>query len=358
MAKKTVAIYTNSSDVNAGGGMVYILALAKVLQSKSFKVTVFVNFSISASNFNRVYDTFGIQIELLKRGKISVISQIHYALKEWIKYDIVIEQSLFVPRIVLVKKSFILCDFPMEKITTWNQKVRLKSWNKIVVNSEFTKFWVQEYWKRSSIVIYPPTPQFSEDISNKIERNGIVSIGRFNKGKRSKRQDIIIEVFLYLIENKKIDCNLHLIGFVQDQEYLNELKKKAKGFSVYFHENCSSEKKRDILQNSALYISACGFGINENKNPSLVEHYGISVVEAMASGCVPLVVGNGGHKETVDHGINGFHWSTKKELANHMTALLSDKILMCKFQQNAILKSNRYSLENLEDEIISILVKN
>ena len=41
-----------------------------------------------------------------------------------------------------------------------------------------------------------------------------------------------------------------------------------------------------------------------------VEHFGISVVEAMAAGAVPLAVGKGGVGEIITPGENGILWDT------------------------------------------------
>ncbi len=352
---KRVALYSNTWDASGGGGIVYVLAIARILSENGFDVTVFFNDSILLSELCSRYATEGLKIKTQKRTTIPLLSQVFFAFKEWLDFDIVIQQSLIAPRVTFVGNSFILCDFPMGKMETMSEKIRLELWKNIIVNSAYTKVWVRNYWKRDASVFYPP---LERPIQLNTNRNlDMVCVGRFNNGKRSKRQDVVIAVFKELISMGYKGINLHLIGYVQDPDYLNHLKGSALGFPIFFHENCTNEKRITFLNQSALFISACGYENNEQKKPMLVEHYGISVVEAMAQGCIPVVIGKGGHKETVDHNKNGFHWFNKNELRNHLTTLLENKKLREEMSAAAYLKSEEYSFKKLEDKILNLFKK-
>lgn len=349
---KRVALYSNAWDASGGGGIVYVLAIAKILSKNRYDVTVFFYDTLLLSELHNHYETSGLKIKILKRTATPLLVQIYFALKEWACFDIVIQQSLIAPRLTFVKKSFILCDFPVGKIASLSEKIRLNSWKNIIVNSEYTKGWVQNYWKREAAVFYPPIDRPST--FNQTRNLDLVCVGRFNKGRRSKRQDVIIEVFKDLIAMGYSDVRLHLMGYNQNNDYVNQLKELALNLPVFFHENCSTEKRIAILNQSAIYISACGYENNENTAPMLVEHYGISVVEAMSYGCIPLVVGKGGHKETVDHKINGFHWFTKEELKEELKNLLESKPLREEMSKAAYLKAEEYSFEKSEEKIVNI----
>lgn len=347
---KRAALYSNAWDATAGGGVVYLLAIAKILSKKGFDVTVFFNDIVLLTEIHSRYETSGLKIKIQKRTAMPLLSQIYFALTERMSFDLVIQQSLNIPRLTFVKKSFILCDFPMGKIETLSERVRLKSWKNIMVNSEYTKDWVRNYWKREAILFYPPI-----EIPTKLNRTrnlDFVCVGRFNNGKRSKRQDVVIAIFKDLIAMGYAGINLHVLGYVQDEDYLNKLKESAVGFSVFFYENCSNLKRVEILNQSALFISACGYENDEKAAPMLVEHYGISVVEAMAQGCIPIVVGKGGHKETVDHKKNGYHWNTKEELELVLINLLENKELRAEMSAGAYLKSGKYSFNKLEERLL------
>jgi glycosyltransferase involved in cell wall biosynthesis len=355
MKEKKVAIYSNSWDTSGGGGIVYILSIAKLLTKNGLDVTVFFYETIQLEELHCRYETEGLNVKIQKKTAMSFFSQLYFAFNEWRAFDIVILQSIVFPRLTIVKKSFILCDFPMEKIQTLSEKIRLKSWRNIIVNSEYTKIWMRNYWKRNCTVFYPPINK--PDTFNQNRNLDLVCVGRFNKGGRSKRQDVVIGVFKELIEKGYTDIHLHLIGYNQDNEYVNQLKESAIGFPVFFYENCSTEKRIELLNQSALYISACGYENNEKENPMLVEHYGISVVEAIAYGCIPVVIGKGGHLETVDYNINGYHWNTKEELKLVLIQLLDDAELRDKMSVAAYIKSEQYSFNTLEENLLQIFNK-
>lgn len=353
MFPKKIAIYSNAWDTNAGGGIVYILAIANILKENGNNVTVFFKKSINLTELHRRYETKNLNIVTIKKNRIPLYSQLVFALKEWMNFDIVIQQSLASPRITFVKKSFVLCDFPMKKVVSFIEKLRFWFWKNIIVNSEFTKYWVKNNWKREAIVTYPPIEKRYN--LNEEKNKDLVCIGRFNKGKRSKRQDLVIEVFKELIDRGFSSINLHLIGFVQDEEYIKKLKILSEGYPIYFYEICSIEKRNEILNNSTIFISACGYKINEREEPQYTEHYGISVVEAMAFGCIPIVIGKGGHKETVDHLKNGYHWETRKELLKYITMIIDDTQLRNELAKQAFMKSEQFSFTNLEKKLLEIL---
>lgn len=349
---KKVALYSNTWNASGGGGIVYVLAIAKILSKNGFDVTVFFYETIELEELHQRYETQGLKVKIHRRIAMHFFSQLFFAFKEWMAFDIVILQSIAFPRLTFVKKSYILCDFPMKKIQSWSEKVRLKSWKNIIVNSEYTKKWVRNYWNREGTVFYPPIDRPSTfNLSKNLD---LVCVGRFNKGKRSKRQDVLITVFKDLIAKGYADVNLHLMGYNQDNNYVNQLKQSAIDLPVFFYENCSAEKRIAILNQSAVFISACGYENNEKEYPMLVEHYGISVVEAMAQGCIPLVIGKGGHKETVNHKINGYHWFTKEELKEVLINLLESKQLREEMSAAAYSKSEEYSFEKLEEKILNI----
>jgi glycosyltransferase involved in cell wall biosynthesis len=82
-----------------------------------------------------------------------------------------------------------------------------------------------------------------------------------------------------------------------------------------------------LLQSAKIYWHATGFAEDETTHPERMEHFGITTVEAMAAGCVPVVINKGGHPEIIQHGVNGFLWNTREELKQYTTVLIQDKAL-------------------------------
>lgn len=353
MKNKKIALYSNAYNTSDGGGIAYILAIAKMCNLKGYQITIFFNNSLDLKEIKERYEISNLKICILQKRTFPLLAQMYYAIKEYFEFDIVFEQSTIVPRLTFAKKSYIICDFPFDKADNLSKKMRLKSWKTIVANSEFTKLWIENNWKRESKVLHPPIT--SPNNFNNYKTLDIVSIGRFTSGGRSKNQDIIISVFKELIKLGYSNINLHLLGYVQDENFLEKLKKEAIGFPVFFYENSNIEIKNKILNQSSFFISACGYGVDELQFPYRLEHYGISVVEAMAYGCIPLVVENGGPKETVDNAINGIHWNTKGELINAIVMLIKNEKIRKEMSNNAFLKSTTYSFTKLEENFREIL---
>ena len=47
-----------------------------------------------------------------------------------------------------------------------------------------------------------------------------------------------------------------------------------------------------------------GYGVDAQREPRRMEHFGMVATEAMAAGCVPIVFCGGGLPEIVSHGVD------------------------------------------------------
>ena len=89
----------------------------------------------------------------------------------------------------------------------------------------------------------------------------------------------------------------------------------------------------------------------------LGEHFGITVVEAMAAGCVPVVYNGGGLAESVIHTESGYLWKETKEALMH-TQILADNIQQYKtMQDNAIKRSRNFSDQKFRERIDKLVEK-
>lgn len=104
-----------------------------------------------------------------------------------------------------------------------------------------------------------------------------------------------------------------------------------------------------------IFWSASGYGIDEKKEPKRVEHFGITVVEAMAGGAVPLVCFAGGHKEIISEGKDGYLWATEKALLLKTKALTQNRQLLLKLSKNARQSSKVYEYARFEAQVSEIL---
>ena len=138
----------------------------------------------------------------------------------------------------------------------------------------------------------------------------------------------------------------------QDKSYFEAIKKKADGLPVEFLTNISFSQLKKLYGQGSIFWHAAGF---EQDDPRLMEHFGIVVVEAMAAGCVPVVVGKGGIPEIVQSGVNGFLWQDKKKLVNLTLQLIKSPKMMKKMSIQAIKSSKKFGKKVFYQKIYELV---
>lgn len=253
---------------------------------------------------------------------------------------------------IVACKLYIHFQFPAEWVNTKGliNKLKIKRIKKFICNSNFTKEFIDKKFNVKSIVLYPPA-YFENEMPKadlKQKKNYVLNVGRLsknNEGQYFKKQDMLVNAFKKL--TKKIDKTWELIlavSFVEkDKELLNELNEMVKGYPIKIYENLSFEKLSKLYRESKIYWHASGFGEDLNKSPEKAEHFGISTVEGMANGLVPVVINAGGQKEIVDDSKNGFLWDRQEQLVKQTLSLINDPTLLSKLSLNAITKAHTFS---------------
>jgi glycosyltransferase involved in cell wall biosynthesis len=197
--------------------------------------------------------------------------------------------------------------------------IKRKSLKHVICNSRFTKGIIDSTLGIKSAVVYPPATMM---IPGK-KQNLIISVGRFDNLMQSKRQDILIEAF------KKLDSpgwRLVLAGGVlHGQSEVNRLKSLAKGAAIDILTNPDFNTISTLYSQASVYWHAAGYGVDAIKEPEKVEHFGITTVEAMSAGAIPVVYGAGGQTEIVTHAKNGFIWHTIPELIDLTQTLIKNR---------------------------------
>jgi glycosyltransferase involved in cell wall biosynthesis len=167
----------------------------------------------------------------------------------------------------------------LNKIRIWD-RLAADRVDVFVANSETVKKRIAKYYRRDATVVYPP-----------------VSTGNFRIGKPGdyyliggrlapyKRVDIVIEAF------RGSDRKLKVFGDGVDLERLKNIAGGAE--NIEFLGRLSDEKMAE-------YYAGCLAFINPQE-----EDFGITVVEAMASGRPVLAYRKGGALETVLPGVTG-----------------------------------------------------
>ena len=84
---------------------------------------------------------------------------------------------------------------------------------------------------------------------------------------------------------------------------VESLRKKTAGSKIEILTDSEFETLQTYYSKAKIYWHAAGFGEDLEKHPDRAEHFGMSTVEAMSAGCVPVVFAGGGQLEIVQSGI-------------------------------------------------------
>jgi glycosyltransferase involved in cell wall biosynthesis len=179
----------------------------------------------------------------------------------------------------------------------------------------------------------------------------ILSVGRFFariEESNHKRHDALIDAFA-LVSLAHPDWELHLAGSKAPGEaterYLEELRESASGLRVYFHCDASKAELSSLYNDASIYWHAAGFGEGSADHPERQEHFGITTVEAMSAGAVPIVFPGGGQREIVSDGVDGYHWESLRSLVEHTSALMEDESALRAMSRRAQCAARRFGPE-------------
>jgi len=249
------------------------------------------------------------------------------------KFDVlyhVTDGSLFFS---LAKKNILHIQVPLP-ITKKSlvEKLKLKNYHIKNTNSYFTKNYVEKHWPVTIDYVHQPLVNLAEFPVQKNplakKEKIILNVGRFFRQLHSKRQDVLVSLFARLIEAEPqlmAGWQLHLVGSVEDQDYLAEIKTMAKNLPIQIHEQVDRGALIKLYQSASLYWQATGYGLDENTHPSAMEHFGIAPIEAMAAYCVPLLIAKGGHKEVLGSEFSDYLWESDEDCLNQTIALIKNE---------------------------------
>jgi glycosyltransferase involved in cell wall biosynthesis len=214
-----------------------------------------------------------------------------------------------------------------------------------LVNSSYTARYVKKIWDTDPIIVHPPVDLESFD-PRREKKNLIVSVGRFSGEKR-------FEDALGALALCETSAPLVFIGTLSPsgRPYFNNLKQLAEKLRVadrtYFIVNASFTQLRTILAEAKIYVHCMKH-----------EHFGISVAEAMASGCIPIVPMSGGcWEDIVLEGRHGLGWNSISELAEKLDDLLTNDEKSLYWKRMAIERSKVFDEKSFREKIRRFLLE-
>lgn len=168
----------------------------------------------------------------------------------------------------------------------WEKGPAKKRRRVVFANSTYTMNAVERIVGITPILLYPPIMRtfFNHDLSSQ-RTNTVVSVARISP---EKRFTLIPQIA------KMTDKRIHflIVGISESPNELGRImtliEKCQVSDRVKVVTNVSREELQKILRTSKVLF-----------HPAEGEHFGVSIVEGMASGCIPIVHNSGGPKEFV-----------------------------------------------------------
>jgi glycosyltransferase involved in cell wall biosynthesis len=216
----------------------------------------------------------------------------------------------------------------------------------LLTNSVFSAETIRRVYSFKPHVLYPPVDLRKFCASEKEDL--VVSVGRFDP---SKKHEILIRAFKHVKNNARCIIIGSSAGDILSgsRTYLSALEKLVRNLGlsdrVTFLVNCPSGLLSETLSKAKVYVH-CYYG----------EHFGISVVEAMASGCVPIVNKSGGaYYDILRSGLYGFGFENEDDLAESLNLLLDNEDTWITYSEKAIVRSKCFNKENFKRRIADIV---
>ena len=327
-----------------GGGERYMLSLASVLESLGHAIYFAWD---NLEEINQLSTMLGIELQNPQLDP--TVKNLYFShnplsmYRSTRPYDVVVYLSDGSIPLLSGKHNLLHMQVPFHGVRgkSWQNQLKKRLISSVIVNSHFTKQVIDTEFGINSTVLYPPVAPLKPGQ----KENLILSVGRFEPSLNTKHQDVLIEAWRTLSPQLP-GWKLVLAGASSSEDWVAKPRQLAADLPIQFEVNAPHAMLCDLYARSRLYWHAAGYGVDESKNPELTEHFGISTVEAISAGCIPLVVPAGGQKEIVQD--PSLHWTTIEEL-------ITKTIWLSQNPQNIALDISPYSAENFTEQLKKLL---
>ncbi len=366
LRKPTLGMYDHTFHI-IGGGEKYGLTAANALQ-EDFDITIIANKEISHKN---ILDWYHLD---LSRCKIKVIhipffeelgtdhldpariskrmeNPFHLISRESGNYDFFINNGMNEMVFPLANVSAMIVHFPERRPLSYFYADR---YTYTIYNSQYTAGWIEKKWKFSPHRhIFPPVDMESA-VKETAKENIIISAARFEVG-GSKKQLDMARTFIKL-KRQAADYlkgwKLILAGGSHgDNPYLEKVQdflKANENHDIELRTNIPGDELKALYQKAKIFWHLCGL---DQTDPALVEHFGMTIVEAMQNKTVPIVFDGGGQREIVEQGKSGFRVTSTSELIKYTLRLIQDPSLWKEVGSQAYQRSKLFTRERFAENV-------
>ncbi|MCL2642578.1 MAG: glycosyltransferase [Candidatus Bathyarchaeota archaeon] len=214
---------------------------------------------------------------------------------------------------------------------TFQLKRHVKKTDLMMCNSCYTQNAIMTYWGRDAEVVYPPVD--IKDFKPAQKEHLVISVGRFVP---TKNYEMIIQVARQLSNVKFV-----IVGRKRVNDSYYDKISALKPDNVDLNIDATRATVSGLLGKAKVYLHGM-----------IGEHFGISVVEAMAAGCIPVVHNSGGPKEAM--GNYGFLYNNPEECVK-----VIEEALKLNVNPNDIAeRAKMFSADNFKKNFVTALEKN
>jgi glycosyltransferase involved in cell wall biosynthesis len=208
-------------------------------------------------------------------------------------------------------------------------------------NSQFTQKHVKDVWGLDATIVYPPIYCDIYQNHNGFDKRefDVVMLSRLDASK--------LESVLPFLKDFKVAVVGSAYG------YEKELPSWVK-----LYKNATMKEAADVLSRSKMYLHGKGFGEYGGGKKSEKEHFGQTIIEAMASGCVPIVPEAGGPVEIVGSNEEyGYLFTSIGELRTKIRKLLEDEELWTQRSRTAVKRAEDFDVPIIAKQVEKLLEK-
>lgn len=353
---KKAAVFDPYLDT-IGGGEVYTAAVAECLMKNKFNVDLFwknegivekiknyLGINLTEARINKYgYKLFAERGNLLQKVRLTR------------NYDLTFFLSDGSIPLLFSGTNILHFQVPFTNVNGFSlvNRLKLRNINHIICNSNFTKRVIDRTYRVNSKVLSPP---INIKPTKAKKQNIILSVGRFTETLHHKRQDILISVFKQLVDQGLRDWKLILVGSSKEgKKIVIKLKSESEGYPIDIITDVDHKRLEREYARASFFWHAAGFGVDEEQYPERVEHFGIATAEAMAVGCIPIVINKGGQPEIVKNGENGYLWDSTDSLKKYTLQLIKSPEEISKLANEAQKTAQKFSKKRFCKEFSQLI---
>lgn len=224
-------------------------------------------------------------------------------------------------------------------------------YDRVLCVSQWTARLAEQRWNRSAEVFYPavrPVPALPKE-------RLILSVGRIAAGGTRKGHAELIKAFTRMDLRGWRLAVAGAVNYEETKAVIDGWRRELEGSDVEIVANPTSGDLEDLYGRASIYWHGAGFGATPGSIGR--EHFGISVVEAMSAGAVPLAFEGGGVREIVTSDADGWLWNTLDELIEVTQRLARDADALGRLRAAARVRAEVFGIDQHDRRVRDLLVR-